>query len=369
MRLDDQGNIDYGVDPFQPPAPGKYTFTDPPPRAEDPAQTTPPAQPTPPVTPENSTPKSSRTPQYILQLIQSGMSPQDAAARYNSEFGTTEAAYYDPSAHNGHATIGLPGSYLSDEDNWSIVTNRMAENGGGSPAPAATAGSTSGGGDGGSALSSFLQNWLSSPSTGQTANHTALFQRLMGLADTYSAPVTADDPNIKASSEAYHGQTARAVQNFRTRAAERAHAEGVGTGSFDSQIGNAEMAAGRSEASNTTSMMQTELQSRRANLMSTLQQAGAQLSASDQAELQSKIAAIDGLLRGQSNTLTSRGQDITSQLGNKGLDITQLLGQGAQDIQRTGVGNQNNQFYDKLGVDSASNTAQLDYLWKSLGLK
>jgi hypothetical protein len=391
MRIGDDGNIDgYGFDDYTNPDPSKsrrFTFDDPAPGNNTPDPNSPEAlaaenaiygpggtamqqPPAPAPMPAPAPSGGSRSPGYITQLIQSGMSPQDAVARYNQEFGTTEAQYYDPSQHGGHATIGLPSSYLTDEDNWANATQRMPEGGGGGGVTSTSGGggSTSSG-NGNSALSAFLMNWLSNAGTGQTADRNALFSRLSQLADQYSKPVTADDPNIKASSDAYHGETARAVQNFRTRAAERAHAQGVGTGSFDAAIGNAEMSAGRAEASNTTSLMNTELQSRRNMLSQTLQQQGAVLSAADQAELQSKIAAIDGLLKGQSNDLTARGQDITSQLGNKGLDITQLLGQGAQDIQKTGVNNQNSQFYDKLGVDNASNETQLDILMRSLGLK
>ena len=231
-----------------------------------------------------------------------------------------------------------------------------------SPAPAPTSGPPDSGG-GSDPLSTFLQNWLQSqqPNAQTTADRSSLLQRLLGLADQYSQPVTAQDPTIAAAADAYHGTSARSVNAYREMAAERANAEGVPTGAFDSQIGNAQNTAGENEANYTTSLMNTEMQSRRSALMSVLQNAGGLMSAEDQSDIQNKIAAIDSMLSEQQI-------EQTGQLGGESLSLEQLLGEGALGNQSTSINNQNNQFYDQLGTGNALSEAQLNFLYSELGL-
>lgn len=245
------------------------------------------------------------------------------------------------------------------------------DSGGGAPASAAGAATSPGAaastGAGSSGLTDFLMKWLTSQSPNSSAR-SGLISRLLAKADEYGQPVSANDPTIKAQTDAYHGTVARQLDDFRTRAAARARAEGVSTGAFDAQVGNAEMGAGRAEAGYTSTLMGTELQSRRAALSNVLQQAGSQLSAEDAASIQSKIAAIDGMLGQQNADTSSKSVDNTFSLGNSGQSITKLLGLGSLDLQKLGLTNQNSQFYDKLGTDNAFSAAQLDYLYKALGL-
>lgn len=73
---------------------------------------------------------------YLQRLIRSGMSPQQAAQTFNQTLGRTtgnEAVYYDPSKHGGHATIGLPEGYLSDENGWGFTPRGPETNGGANP--------------------------------------------------------------------------------------------------------------------------------------------------------------------------------------------------------------------------------------------
>lgn len=90
---------------------------------------------------------------YLQQLLSSGMNPQEAVARFNSETGRTtgnEAVLYGAEVH-GRPTIGLPGSYLSLEGNGWQETQRTPEapngnlRGGGMPSFAQMGGSFSGG--------------------------------------------------------------------------------------------------------------------------------------------------------------------------------------------------------------------------------
>lgn len=384
MRLDDQGNIDYGMDPFQAPAPGATTKkinpltglpdgglspTDPGtgglPTGAGPSTSFTNTSPVPAAPPAGTAgtyqPKSPNDP--LWKSVQSALS--------SSKHPTDDPNYwYDKIAKDPNGAAAGSGSAW---DYWVGLMNDQGGDNGASPAPTSPGAPNPGGGGAASApdnsaLSSFLMSWLTGQSTQSTNTRSALISKLLGQADTLSQPVTANDPNIKAASDAYHGTTARAVNDYRTRAAERAHAEGVGTGAFDAQIGNAEMGAGRGEAGFTTNLMNTTLQSNRAQLVALLGQAGSLLSAQDAADIQSKIAAIDGILGSKNANTSAVGVDNAFSLGTSGQDLTKLLGLGSLDLQKLGIGNQNSQFYDKFGADNAFNEAQLEYLYKALGL-
>lgn len=237
-------------------------------------------------------------------------------------------------------------------------------------APASGGGGTAAAGSGNSSqLSSFLMSLLTRGGNSTDPARSALLGRLNGLMDQYSQPVTADDPTIKASTDAYTGQVNRSVDAFKKQAAERAYAEGVPTGSFDSQVGNAELSGGRSIGDAQAQMMRDEMLSRRQNLQSTLASAGGLLSAQDSADINNRIASMDAALKEQGIDVSNRGLDIQSQLGNSGLDVQKLLGLLGAGNQSTAIGNQNNQFYDQLGSNNANEGAQLDLIMRELGLK
>lgn len=283
----------------------------------------------------------------ILGLLQSGMDPQKAIALFNQKNGRgtgNEATYYNDTRGQ---TIGLPGGYAALTPNgwtWTDRTPETGGNAGGSNTPAS----------GTSDLSSLLMSLLTANKGNNTdPARSALLGRLNGLLDQYSQPVSKDDPNIAGPTQAYTGQVGRSVNDFKKQAAERAYAEGVPTGAFDSQIGNATLAGGRSVGDFETNLMSQELQSRRANLISTLNSAGGLLSAQDQADIQNKIANIDAVIK-------SKGLDLTKDLGQQGLDLQKLLGTGQLANQSTAINNQNSQFYDEFGLDSANQGSTLD---------
>lgn len=77
----------------------------------------------------------------LKALLDGGMAPQQAVVEFNKKYGRTtgnEAVYYDPSAHGGVATIGLPDAYLAKPGGSWDITQRAG--GGGAPAAGATAG-------------------------------------------------------------------------------------------------------------------------------------------------------------------------------------------------------------------------------------
>lgn len=386
MKLDDQGNVDFGLGGYTAPPPGTTQ------RKINPLTGLPDGGLTgadsttsfPGTAPTTSTPQPDGT---SVGLTGAGAAPPAGTAgtyqpkspndplwkRVQSALASSKHPTDDPNYWYDKIN-GDPNGAGSAWDYWvGLMNNEGGDNA--SPDPSSPGVTAPRGGGGGaasapdtSALSSFLMNWLTGQSTQQSGARSSLLQRLLSQADELSKPVTADDPNIRAASDAYHGTLARSVNDYRTRAAERAHAEGVGSGAFDAQIGNAEMGAGRSEANFTTGLMNTELQSRRTQLSSMLAQAGSLLSAQDAADIQSKIAAIDGILGKQNANTSAVGVDNAFSLGTSGQDLTKLLGLGSLDLQKLGIGNQNNQFYDKFGADNAFNSAQLEYLYKALGL-
>lgn len=381
-KLRGDGSLDYGLDPFTPaPRPKPQQEVDPatgqpydggmggPINTNDPPFPTPAPAPAP--SPAIPAPQGGGSAEDFIRSWQGshpaseGIGPlADAysAAGHGSRF-----MYGDTPSNNELMLNG--GKYkVLNEANGTWYTGGD-DSGGGAPASAAGAAASPGAAasGGNSGLNDFLMRWLTTQSPTSSARQ-GLISRLLAKADEYGQPVSADDPTIKAQTDAYHGTIARQLSDFRTRAAARAHAEGVSTGAFDAQVGNAEMGAGRAEAGYTSTLMGTELQSRRAALSNMLSQAGSQLSAEDAAQIQSKIAAIDGMLGQQNADTSSRSVDNTFSLGQSGQGIQKLLGLGSLNLQKLGLTNQNSQFYDKLGTDNAFSEAQLDYLYKTLGL-
>jgi hypothetical protein len=282
------------------------------------------------------------------------MDPQKAIALFNQKNNRTSgnsAAYYNDSRGE---TIGLPGGYAAKTPNGWTWTQRTPETGG-----AAGGGSATSAG-GGSSLSDYLMQLMTAGRGNSTdPARAAMLSRLNALMDQYSQPVTADDPVIKAGTQAYTGQVNRSVSGFKKQAAERAYAEGVPTGAFDAQIGNATMAGGRAIGDNEAKLMHDELLSRRQSLMAALQSSSGLLSAQDTADIQNKIANIDAVIK-------SRGLDIESSLGGQSLDLQKLLGTTSLANQATSIGNQNNQFYDQLGVSTANQGSTLDQILAQL---
>lgn len=112
------------------------------------------------------------------------------------------------------------------------------------------------------------------------------------LMDQYSKPVSPDDPIIQANTDAFHGTEQRSLGQYGEMAAERAHAEGVPVGAFDSAVGNATSAAGRDEATNLGSQMTNETNARRAALGGVLGQASNFSNVTDEQKLREELAVL-----------------------------------------------------------------------------
>jgi hypothetical protein len=255
--------------------------------------------------------------------------------------GVNPSVKNDPNYWIGRFTSGAFGN---DQD---YALSRMMQAEG---APEGSSGTPANAPGDNSALSDFLNKLLAQQqgyNSTITGQRQSLLDRIRGLADQYSRPVTADDPNIKAQTDAFHGTSARSLNDFREMAAERANAEGVPTGAFDSQLGNATNTAGQAEAGFQANLMQTQMMANRQALSDMLNQGAGVLSAQDSADIQNKIAAINA-------SLGSKSLDQNFSLGSQSLSLQRLLGLMGLGNQSTAINNQNNQFYDKFAFDQAN---------------
>lgn len=198
---------------------------------------------------------------------------------------------------------------------------RESQGGGG-----VTAGGGASGPDSGSALRNALIQMISQRS-GPNAQRDALYGRLNALMDKYSQPVDENDPDIARSSDAYQGDVQRSLAGFREQAAERAHAEGVGTGAFDSQLGNAMQAGGRATGKYKTDLIDRERSARRAALSGALGQTIGLLGETDNNAQSGFASSLSGLLgqQGIDNQDDQFYDDLTSKMSSHANDLDTIL--------------------------------------------
>lgn len=260
--------------------------------------------------------------------------------------GTPNSAYQPPA---GGVYEGKPGGDIyegstldgGNEGQWKTLIKDGVNVGGGG----------GGNSDGGGALSSLLMGLLSGKSS--DPNRDAMYSKLNGLIDKYGQPVDPNDPSISGVVDSYEGDVGRSTNRFKEFAAERAHAEGVPSGAFDSQVGNAIMSGGRAVGDLRSQMMRDEMLSRREALMQTMQQSQGMMNADQAANLQSRISAIDGMLK-------SRGMDIDQSLGESRLSLDKSLGEGRLSLDKM-LG------MSKIDLDRMLGTGRLD-LDRTLGM-
>lgn len=178
----------------------------------------------------------------------------------------------------------MPGTGDNKTAGWQVV--KRGPEGAGSSTPA-----------GGSQVNDVLSGLLTKLFGAGAADPNAALRKQLSdkfgsLMDQYSQPVNPDDPTIRATTDAYHGIEARNLSNYGEMAAERAHAEGVPVGAFDSAIGNATSAAGRDEAANLGTRMTNETNARRAALGGVLGQASNFSNVSDDQKLREELAVL-----------------------------------------------------------------------------
>lgn len=221
--------------------------------------------------------------------------------------------------------------------------------------PAPPAPPPAGGGGGAAPPSPYNLNDILMKLLGRAGNQgpnmdwrNSIWATLQGKIGEYSKPVDPNDPAIKNSTNAFRGQVDRSVNNFRETAAQRAYAEGVGSGSFDASLGNAESAGGRAVGGLESDLMRDELSQKRAGLSDILGKSMGFISATEAQDLNDRIASIDEALK-------------STELANN-----LSLGQGGLALQGRGQDLANQHFYDDLAQRRAESAAALDKLLQQL---
>lgn len=234
---------------------------------------------------------------------------KDAAAKWAADFGVTYDGSDTIRLPNGGGYIDIIGNFGGGAGNGQPMTNTWTPAGGNGPTPggSAAAGGGVGSGGGGNTFAPGSQ-------------YNDLINLLVGRA-TQSLNIDRNDPVIRAQADAYAANEERARRNYLADLAERSSplanlqgetrmsAERVGqrTGDFEAQL------------------MGRELDARRQEILSALQQWGSLLTADQQMQLQRELAQID---------------DATKRLG-----INQASNQFYADL-----GQRANQFDRNLGL-------------------
>ena len=138
-----------------------------------------------------------------------------------------------------------------------------------------------------------FQPWQEDP-----AWHAAILK----LLEEGNTPVDANDPIIKAQTDAARVAGTREIATARNAAAERAAAEGLPTGAFDAAITGNQEKLGENLSGLQATLMANELQARRAKVVNALNFA----SGEDARSLQAYLGNIDAVLR--SLGLTNQNQ-------------------------------------------------------------
>lgn len=176
-------------------------------------------------------------------------------------------------------------------------------------------------GTGGADIQGLLSQLLAGQDTGRQG---AFFDQLQGLVGQYGQPVTADDPIIKAQTDAFGAAQTRGAQQGQAAQAEANAYRGIPTGTQDAATAQGYETAALNTGNFQANEMSNELNARRTQLQQTLSLYGGQLSAEQARQLQSQIAAINAQLSNQQMT------------------------------------NQNSQFYDQLGLTAGEQEALLN---------
>jgi hypothetical protein len=206
------------------------------------------------------------------------------------------------------------------------------------------------------------------------------------------------DPNLQPVADAYRSRSQRGAESLRAAAAERAAQ--TGTPFNDPQALMYQQAANTDVAGFEANLLQTEMQTRRDELMQAIQIAN-QMGQFDQAQtLQQQLALLEATMQQQGLTLQrelgmgdldlrrelgfgdlglrrelgfadinlrGQGLDLQRELGmgdlglrGRGLDLQGQLGRGALGMELLRALLQNDQFYSSLGLDAAELQALLN---------
>lgn len=189
-------------------------------------------------------------------------------------------------------------------------------------------------------LNALLSKLLEQSQAGQSANadyKNNIRSTILSLIKSGSAPVDPNDPTIAGATSAFRGEGERALALLREKQAEASRAGGRTAGSEESAVKGGYEDLGNATGSYKADLMVKELQSRRQQLMQATQLGAGLQSEDEKNALASQIAQIDAQLK-------------TLQL------------QSSEGLTKTGLTNQNTQFYDNLSYLMGKDTNSLDSL-------
>lgn len=186
-----------------------------------------------------------------------------------------------------------------------------------------------------------MQDQAAAAAAENKAKSDALYGQLLQRAQQGTA-VSPNDPVIKAQTEAYTANTDRSTRNYLADRAEQA-------GPYANLAGEQRMAterSGQAAGSFTAELMGRELTSRRQEISDALNGMRGMLSLDQQNQLQRELGVMDDAIKRQGLSLASTGQNQSYDLGLRG---AATAGRGV-DLGFLNAGNQNQQFYNELGL-------------------
>lgn len=200
-----------------------------------------------------------------------------------------------------------------------------------------SAGQTGSAGQGGqNSLDALIANLLNSVSPGAGAQsagaggqggsnfNSQIRQSILNRLTQVQGGVDINDPAIRSRLSAYQAASQAALNRGQSKFAERAYAEGLPAGSQDANLQGAIQNSASDEGRYAGDLMGQQLESNKSELEQLLQLGSGLLTADEDRQIRAQIAAIDA------------------------------------QLQRQSLGQNNQQFYDRLGADIGSNEALLN---------
>jgi hypothetical protein len=148
------------------------------------------------------------------------------------------------------------------------------------------------------------------------------------LKELGQGPVSADDPTIAPAIAANRVATERGLADERNQIAERMNAQGAAnSGALDTQMQAARERATTGEAQFSGGAVMQQAQARRQELVNLLQTGAGVMNADQSRQLQGKIADLDAFLRQQG--ITNQNQQFYDQLGVSVPEFEQMMNEQA----------------------------------------
>lgn len=233
--------------------------------------------------------------QTILQLLQSGMSPQQAIQTFNQKNGRgtgNEAVYYND---NRGQTIGLPSGYAALTPNGWTWTVRTPEGPAAAPKPAAAPAAAP-------RPAAAPQQYQFQQVAGQQAPQgqwssdfvNQIRQILMQRLQAAGQPVDPNNPSIAGPMTAARDEATRSSDKERTALAENLYAKGgLNTDAISQKIQQSGESNAQGLSSLRAQLMTRELQSRKDEMTQLMQMALASGDAESARAIQMQIAALN----------------------------------------------------------------------------